>query len=174
MAEEVGLGETDTKPPAVNRLEATLGTVAAVLLFAVMTVTVVDVFGRYFLNAPLPAGYEIVQIGMALLVFVTLPILTARDEQVRIDVFQHLFPRGLKPWLRIASEAISLVVIIGFAWLLWRRGASFVASGETTSNLHAPLAPIAFFVAVSWFAAAAIVAVRLARFRRSAQAGPRP
>lgn len=174
MAEEVGPGEADNKSPVVVRLEATLGTVAALLLFATMTVTVVDVFGRYLFNAPLPAGFELIQIAMALLVFVTLPILTARDEQVRIDVFQHIFPRRLRPWLRVASEAISLVVIVGFAWLLWQRATSFASSQETTSTLRFPLAPLAFFVAAAWLAAAAIVALRLARFRRAGPDGPVP
>ena len=147
-------------------LDATLGLAAALLLFAIMTVTVVDVVGRYIFNAPLPGAYELIQIGMALLVFLTLPVLSARDEQVRIDAFQRIFPAGLQPALRLASTIISLVVILGFAWLLWRRGESFVASGETTSNLRLPLAPLAFFVAISWAVAGAVLVAHAARWRR--------
>ena len=168
MAEEIGPGEAENKDPTVRWLEATVGTVAALLLFGMMTITVVDVFGRYLFNAPLASGYELIQIGMAVLVFVTLPILTARDEQVRIDIFIHIFPRSVRPWLRLVSEVICLVILVAFAWFLWQRAASFVSAQETTSTLRFPLAPLAFFVAAAWLVAAAIVAVRLVRFRRVA------
>jgi len=160
MAEEIQTNTAEKRTKPVVWLEATLGLAAAIVLFSMMTVTLVDVVGRYAFNAPLPSGYELIQLGMALLVFLVLPILTARDEQVRIDIFQRLLPPWLRPYFRLASLALSLIVILGFAWLLWRRGASFVVSGETTSNLSMPLAPLAFFIAASWVATAIIVAVQ--------------
>jgi TRAP-type C4-dicarboxylate transport system permease small subunit len=157
----------------VRLLESTLGFAAGAMLFALMTITVVDVVGRYALNAPLPAGYELIQLGMALLVFLTLPILSARDEQVRVDIFERILPARVRPALRVASAAISLVVVAAFAWLLWARGSSFVASGETTSNLRLPQAPFAFFIAASWAASAAIILLRLLRWRAAAGGGGR-
>jgi TRAP-type C4-dicarboxylate transport system permease small subunit len=171
MAEEIGPGESENRSKLVAGLEDTLGVAAAVVLFAMMTVTVIDVVGRYAFNAPLPSGYELIQIGMAILVFLTLPILTARDEQVRIDIFQHLFPPRMRPVLRLVNLAICLIVILGFAWFLWQRGASFTASRETTSNLRVPLAPLAFFVAAAWIAAAIMVAAQLACWRRGRDDG---
>lgn len=167
MAEEVQPDESEQRSRPVVWLEATLGVAAAAALFAMMTVTVVDVVGRYVFNAPLPSGYELIQIGMALLVFLTLPILTARDEQVRIDIFQAMFPRRLRAALRFVSTLICLIAVLAFAWFLWRRGVSFAETRETTSNLRVPLAPLAFFVAVSWAVSAAIVAVQLVRWRRA-------
>ena len=171
MAEEVPTGEE--KPPGrlVARLEATLGWVAAIALFTIMSITVVDVAGRYLLNAPLPSGYELIQFGMAVLVFLTLPILTSRDEQIRIDIFERLLPAGIRPFMRALSAAISLVVLLGFAWLMWRRGVSFVESREITANLRVPLAPVAFFIAASWAVAALIVVAHLARRRPPPRAG---
>ncbi len=168
MAEEVQPDEAEPRKRSVVWLEATLGVAAAAALFAMMTVTVVDVFGRYLFNAPLSSGYELIQIGMALLVFLTLPILTARDEQVRIDIFQAMFPRRVRGALRLVSTMICLVAALAFAWFLWRRGMSFAEARETTSNLRVPLAPLAFFVAASWAVAAIIVAAQLALWRRAA------
>jgi len=174
MAEEIGPGDAELRSRPVVWLEATLGVAAAAILFAMMTVTAIDVVGRYAFNAPLPSGYELIQIGMAFLVFLTLPILTARDEQVRIDIFKNIFPPPLRPFLRLASTAVCLAVILGFAWFLWQRGASFAASRETTSNLRVPLAPLAFFVAGAWVVAAVIVAAQLLRWRGAASRGDAP
>ena len=147
--------------------ESTLGLAAGLVLFALMTVTVIDVAGRYLLSAPLPSGYELIQIGMALIVFAALPVITARDEQIRVEVFQLHFPRRMRGALGVISLVISLVVILGFAWLLMQRAQSFVLSEETTQNLQVPLAPLAIFMTVSWAVCAVIVVVQLATWRRA-------
>ena len=49
-------------------LQRTLGFFAAAVLFLMMIVTAVDVVGRYFINKPLAGGFEITEIGLALLI----------------------------------------------------------------------------------------------------------
>ena len=66
---------------------------------------------------------------------------------------------------------INLVVIVGFCWFLLRRGMSFASSGETTSTLRAPLAPLAFFIAASWAASAAAAAARVLGLLRTFSRG---
>jgi TRAP-type C4-dicarboxylate transport system permease small subunit len=169
MSEEAGDNGGRPAGRLVRIVEDTLGLAAGAILFLLMTLTVADVVGRYALNAPLPAGYELVQVGMALLVFLVVPVVTARDEDIRVDIFRRLFPARIRPALRLASKAISLVVILGFAWLLWQRAGTFRVSGETTSNLRMPLAPLAAFVALSWAASAAIVVTQLVRWRKETE-----
>jgi TRAP-type C4-dicarboxylate transport system permease small subunit len=161
VTEELPRAQTGPRSHLGATVETVLGTASSVVLFAIMTITVVDVVGRYAFNAPLPAGYEMIQISMAFLVFLVVPVLTLRDEDIRIDVFQNLFPRHLRPALLLASKLVSLVVIVGFGWFLLRRGLSFASSGETTSNLRFPLAPLAFFVALSWAVSAVVAAAQL-------------
>jgi len=161
VSEELPRAPTAPRSSLSATVETVLGAAAATVLFAIMTVTVIDVVGRYAFNAPLHAGYEMIQIGMALLVFLIVPVLTLRDEDIRIDVFQNLFPQRLRPALRLISKLVSLVVIVGFTWFLLRRGLSFASSGETTSNLHFPLAPLAFFITLSWAVSAAAAAAQI-------------
>ena len=40
-----------------------LGGIAAVILFALMLLTCVDVVGRYFLNMPIYGGFELTEVG---------------------------------------------------------------------------------------------------------------
>ena len=168
MSEEAGETGGRADGRLVRAVDGTLGLAAGIVLFGLMSITVADVAGRYALNAPLPAGYELVQAGMAILVFLVVPVVTARDEDIRVDIFQRMFPARIRPALRLASKAISLAVILGFAWLLLRRAGTFWESGETTSNLRMPLAPIAAFIAVSWAVSAVVVAVQIVRWRKEA------
>ena len=61
-------------------LQKTLGLFAAIVLFLMMTITAVDVVGRYFFNKPLAGGFEITEIGLALLIYCALPLVSARRE----------------------------------------------------------------------------------------------
>lgn len=166
MTEDAGQDAAKAPTFLAGFFESTLGLAAGLILFALMTVTVIDVAGRYLFSAPLPSGYELIKIGMALIVFAAVPVCTARDEQIRVEVFQLLFPRRTRGFLGVVSLIISLVVIAGFAWLLLQRAQSFVLSEETTSNLQVPLAPLAFFIAASWAVCAVIVVVQLLTWRR--------
>ena len=167
MADDIEPLDADRQSALAAAFEGTFGLAAGLVLFALMSITVVDVVGRYLLNAPLPAGYELIQIGMALIVFAALPVCTARNEQIRVEVFQLIFPRRLRARLNALSLVISLVVILGFVWLLLQRARSFFEFEETTQNLQVPLAPLAVFITASWAISALIVLVQLARWRRA-------
>jgi len=56
MSEEAGDIGGRPEGRLVRLVESTLGFAAGAVLFGLMSITVVDVFGRYALDAPLPAG----------------------------------------------------------------------------------------------------------------------
>jgi TRAP-type C4-dicarboxylate transport system permease small subunit len=161
-------GGTDELPRPPNRLvawlEATLGLAAALVLFAMMGITVVDVAGRYLLAAPLPAGYELIQFGMGACVFLVLPVVVARSENVTVEMIP--FRRGprLEYAMAAASAVISAAMLVFFGTELWARAETFRAAGEISSNLRLPLAPFAYAMSLIWFACAPLaLAVGLAR-----------
>jgi TRAP-type transport system small permease protein len=157
------------RPRYVVWLEGTLGVAAAAILFAMMLVTVVDVVGRYLFDSPLPAGYELVQFGMASLVFLILPVVTARGEHVTVELIPIRRGPRLAAVLAAITAIISTAVLIGFGIELWRRAGSF--GGETSSNLRLPLAPFAYAMSVVWFLCAGIVAAMGILRPRAAQSG---
>ena len=69
-----------------------LGTVAATVLFAMMVLTFVDVTGRKLFTRPVYGAYEITEFLMGMLIFCALPLVTAREGHVSIDVLDHLVP----------------------------------------------------------------------------------
>ena len=52
-----------------------LGYVAGILLFCLMTLTCIDVIGRYFFNTPVTGGFELTEMMLAALIFFGLSLL---------------------------------------------------------------------------------------------------
>ena len=59
----------------MKRLEASLGLVAAIALFAMMALTFADVIGRKLLNASIPGSLEVTELLMLAVIFVALPLI---------------------------------------------------------------------------------------------------
>ena len=61
------------------------GLMAAMALFAIMWLTLVDVTGRRFFNHSVPGGLEITEILMVIVIFGALPMVSWRSEHVVFD-----------------------------------------------------------------------------------------
>ena len=140
----------------LHRLEVLGGALVALVLFAMMTLVFVDVFARYLFSAPIPGGFEITELLMAVLFFSALPLATAREQHVTIGLIDGLLgPTGK----RIQKAVVSLVAGIAtgaLAWLLWDHAGHISAWGDYTAHLKIPLAPVIYFTALMAAVSAAI------------------
>lgn len=148
--------------PAISA--GVLHLVAGLLLFAMMILTVVDVIGRYIFTAPVPGAFEATEIMLVLIVFVGLPIVTARGEHVSVLLFYDRAPSFLKPVLSTIGKLLTAFAFAVAAWLLYHQGVALSAYGDTTVLLRIPLAPVAF--AMSALTAVATVVAVIAVFHR--------
>lgn len=139
----------DRARAAVASASALLDGVAGAIALGLMAMTVVDVLGRYLLNAPLSGAYELTQYGLALVVFAALPQVTAAGEHVAVDLFEKALPA----WVRRSLAFVWAVIIAGaLLFLAWRL--TFLAErlgryGDSTPTLKIPLAPLAWIMAGS-------------------------
>lgn len=129
-------------------VEATLGLVAAAVLFVLMALTCYDVFARYLFARPLPGGLEITEILMAAIVFAALPLVTLRQEHVMVDIFDAITPDWLLRVQNIVASLISAVVAAALAWRLLERAFRMQGYGDTTAVLRIPLYPLTYAMAV--------------------------
>ncbi|WP_293752128.1 TRAP transporter small permease [Limnohabitans sp. Rim8] len=125
-------------------LQRTLGYLAAAVLFLMMIVTAVDVVGRYFFNKPLAGGFEITEIGLALLIYCALPLVSARREHIVIDTFDVFMSPGVKTFLNRLSDVVCFVALSGVGYILFRRAVRVAEYGDTTNVLLLPLAPVVY------------------------------
>jgi TRAP-type C4-dicarboxylate transport system permease small subunit len=125
-----------------------LGVIAAVVLFVMMVLTFVDVTGRKLLTRPVYGAYEITEFLMGLLIFSALPLVTAREGHVTIDVLDHLLPARFARWQQVVVSAVATGALAFVAWRLWVLSASHMRTHEVTMTLHIPHGPFSRLFAV--------------------------
>lgn len=132
--------------------------IMAALLFAMMTVTAVDVIGRYALNTPVPGGFEIVQYLMAVVIFASLPLTTAAERHLTVSVFENRFRGTTRHVYRFAMLLVSLIALAIIGWRMGVQAQVLSRSQQVSGFLQLPLAPIAWtMTALAWLAAAIAV-----------------
>lgn len=129
-------------PGFVLRAENVVVMIAGVILFVVMIMTAVDVFGRYFFNQPLTFAFEMTGVLVAVMVFITLPSVTLRQEHISVGLFEHFYIGRLAA-LRLFL--VSTTVAVSFAFLAWRMfllAIRFYNYSDVTDSLKMPLWPV--------------------------------
>jgi TRAP-type C4-dicarboxylate transport system permease small subunit len=125
-----------------------LGTVAATVLFAMMVLTFVDVTGRKLFVHPVYGAYEITEFLMGTLIFSALPLVTAREGHVTIDVLDSFLPVWFARWQQVVVTTISTAALAFVAWRLWVLSASHTRTHEVTMTLRIPHGPFSRLFAV--------------------------
>ena len=141
-----------------------LGYIAAAVMFGLMALTCVDVVGRYFLNRPVPGGFELTEILLAALIFAGLPLVSLRDEHVTVDLFDPVTPDWLFRIQHVVACAVGVVCSGYLAWRLWLRAEHMDRVGETTAVLKIKLAWLTY--SMSLLMAFAAIALLVLAFRR--------
>jgi TRAP-type C4-dicarboxylate transport system permease small subunit len=123
------------------------GLMAAMALFALMWLTLVDVTGRKFFSNSVPGGLEITEILMVIVIFGALPMVSWRGEHVVFDTLDSVIP----DWLRdIQARVVHLVCAATFGFLgrlMLMRADRFAEYGDTTVHLQLSIAPVAWLMA---------------------------
>lgn len=144
-------------------VERGLEAVIALCLLAMVALTVLDVVGRYFFNAPISGGYEISEILMGLTVFAALPLASRAEGHLAIGLLTDRLTGGARRWHRIA---ILLISTLGLGFIGWRMTvqASIVhRSMASTGSLHLPIWPVAATMAALAWLSCLVTVVLLAR-----------
>lgn len=102
-------------------LEKLLGVISAAVLFLMMIITTVDVFGRYVLNQPLPGGFEMTEMALAVLIYAALPLVSMRREHIVIDTLDSLMSPAVKAFFNKLSDFICCLTLSGIGYLIFRR-----------------------------------------------------
>ena len=123
------------------------GLMAAMALFGIMWLTLVDVTGRKFFNNSVPGGLEITEILMVIVIFGALPLVSWRNEHVVFDSLDALIPDWLKGSQARLIHLLCAGVFGFLAQLMVQRGERFAEYGDTTAYLLLPVAPVAYLMA---------------------------
>ena len=96
------------------------------LLCIMVVVTCIDVVGRYFFAAPLLGAYELITLAMGIMIFLGMPLVTAAEEHLTVDIVGKILgPKG-KRARRIVVNTV----------------AALTFSGSTVSDLRKTSSPL--------------------------------
>ena len=131
-----------------RRADAVLGIAASALLFSMMVLTFFDVVGRYLLNKPIRGAFEITELGLVVLIFAGLPLVSHADEHVTMDFIDRILPeRVARLWVRV-MHLICAAIMFFLAWQVWIKADRIAGYGDTTDVLRISIGPFVYFMAL--------------------------
>lgn len=127
-------------------IERPLAWLSAFLLFAMMVLTFVDVTGRYVFSAPLPGGFETIELMMGMVVFAALPLVTADQQHVTVSLFDGYFVGLRRRIQQVCIALISAAFVGAMTWRLWAVSERIAGYGDYTPQFHIPIAPVGYLM----------------------------
>jgi len=121
--------------------------VSALMLFLLMVLTCVDVFGRYFFNHPVYGGLELTEILLAGMIFFTLPLVSYRSQHVVVDLFTIPSSR-IQTVQHFVTNMISAAATLVLSHQLWLRAERLERAGETTIQIKIPMDLVAYSISI--------------------------
>jgi TRAP-type C4-dicarboxylate transport system permease small subunit len=147
---------------AVRLAEGLLGMIVAALLMVMMLITVVDVVGRYAVKQPVPGAYELIELMLAVVIFMALPLVCLKDENITVTMLIEGFSTRVR---QVHAGVVSLVcagVLAVVAWRLYAHAAQLASYGDVTMFLRLPRGPIGYsMAALSALGAVALVVIAI-------------
>ncbi len=164
MTEQAGVrAETPLEDRLAQWLDNTLGVVLAVLVFAMMVLTFIDVVGRAGFDRPVPAGFEITELMMGFTVYLGLPVVCARREHITIGLLDHLFKGNVKRVQHFILNGVMGVLSLIWAREVWIQGDSLNAANEELMFLEMQKSPFVYGMSALTVVAAVIFLILAGR-----------
>ena len=117
-------------------------------MFSIMALTFFDVGGRKLASTSIPGSLELTELLMVVVIFAALPLVSMRNQHVVFDSLDPYLPPAVRKLQLAAVHLLCACLLLGLAWLMWRTGAEFAQSGETTAQLKLAKAPFIYGMAV--------------------------
>lgn len=113
---------------------------------------------------PINGDFELVEAGMAFVIFAFLPLCHINGAHAAVDIFTAKLPLGANRFLRMTIEIVFAAILVIIAYQLFLGMLSKQSSGQTTLLLQFPIWWAYVFSAVGAIVAA-VVAIYVAAMR---------
>ena len=111
---------------------------AAAFLAAMVLLTVVDVLQRAFFGYPVRGMLELIELGLAGTVFLGMPAVFLRKENLVVDVIDQLTGPAVVRLLDLAAALVSFGLLAFMAWQMVPVARGMYKFGDVTSDLSIP------------------------------------
>jgi tripartite ATP-independent transporter DctM subunit len=152
------------------RVTRPIAVIGVLGMLIVAGLTLVDILGRWFFNAPLPALNEVVAEVFAVAVAACIPSGLAQGVNLTVDILGRWVRGRLAAWLSATGSVLLLVFYGMLAWQIEAFARSLAEQHRITVILGWPVAPFMYAVAALFAVGAAVQAVVAANALRKAAA----
>lgn len=155
-------------------IERGLGSLAALSLFLMMVVTFIDVMSRNILNAPILGATEMIEVLLAIMVFMAFPLVSWQEENICVDLLDNYFPNkwiGLRQIIINLICACSLILVAITNWKLAERSLEYE---EVTEILELPLGYVTYLISITGFIGGALTLFNAIRYAKEMFTGNPP
>ncbi|HZQ71824.1 MAG TPA: TRAP transporter small permease [Burkholderiales bacterium] len=149
-------------------VEKIFGYVAAAFLAAMMLLTVADVALRSLFKTPIHGTFELIELGLACAVFLAMPAVFLRDENLIVDAIDYMVGRRVVRVLDLVAACLSAALLGVTLCEMVPLARDMVQLGDVTADLSIP--KIYYWIPVLLGIAGSAVAtvVYIARWRSKA------
>lgn len=145
----------------ITRLNSGLLFVSQGVLIIMVFIVTLDVLGRWLFSQPITGAVELTEIGLSIVIFLTIGYTHLKEEHISIDFLFERLPDKAKWVMEGIIQLIIMVVMVLMALSLFWYSERLLTSGTVTGDLGLP---VYLFAAVSGIGAIvfALTAILLA------------
>ena len=136
----------------IEVVETLICTIGALALGIMAFVLGIGIISRYVLNQPIPGVYDIVQLSMVWVVFLSLAYTQRERRHIQVGILTSRLPRTTRISLEIGAYFIGFVFFAVMSWQTWLAAVqSFQIREYWPGLLRTPIYPskMALFVGVA-------------------------
>ena len=123
-----------------------LAYMGALALFVMMSLTTVDVVGRYVFSRPITGVFEVTEYLVLILIFSFIGYTQSKKGHVAVDILLPLLPPKLKKLTAVANHLVCLALMGLITWMGVEKALELRVVGEASPNLHIPAYPFVFYL----------------------------
>ncbi|NOX35198.1 MAG: TRAP transporter small permease [Deltaproteobacteria bacterium] len=115
-----------------------------IMLFALMTMTAIDLFLRNFTNTSILGSVELTELMMVIIVFCSLAQCELDNGHIRIDLIMDHAGKRTRAFADVFTQALCTVIFALMSLSIFNHSINMKEYGEVTMDLNIPLYPFIF------------------------------
>ncbi|WP_339226693.1 TRAP transporter small permease [Oceanobacillus sp. FSL K6-2867] len=130
----------------ITKLNAGLLYIAQAVLMIMVFLVTADVLGRWLFNQPITGAVELTELGLSMVIFLSIGYTHLKEEHISIDFLVERLPEKAQWIAGVFINLIIMTVMLLMAFSLFWYAERLLTSGTVTGDLGLP---IYLFAAVS-------------------------
>jgi TRAP-type C4-dicarboxylate transport system permease small subunit len=133
---------------------------AAGFLAAVTALTFISVLLRYIFIWSIPDSYDLISLGLGILIFWGIASASYRNEHITVDLLYGVAPRWAQRAMTFFADIVTLGSLVVFTWMVALKVINTHADNVATFDLRQP---VWIYYLVAWAGLAAAIVLMVIR-----------